>query len=34
MTMPEPLVYLDTSGVREGALKELREISRELADFV
>jgi|SRR5215207_6357669 len=34
MTMPEPLVYVDTSDVREGALEELREASRELADFV
>lgn len=34
MTMPGPLVYVDTSDVREGALEELREASRELADLV
>ena len=32
--MSQPLVYVDTSTVREGALAELKEAIRELADFV
>ena len=32
--MSEPLVYVDTSQVREGALEELKEAIAELADFV
>jgi hypothetical protein len=32
--MSQPLVYVDTSEVREGALEELKDAIRELADFV
>jgi hypothetical protein len=32
--MPQPLLYVDTSDVREGALEELRSAIGELADFV
>jgi quinol monooxygenase YgiN len=32
--MIEPLVYIDTSEVREGALERLKDAIRELADFV
>jgi hypothetical protein len=32
--MPEPLVYLDMSDVREGALEKLKGAIGELADFV
>jgi hypothetical protein len=32
--MPIPLIYLDTSTVREGALPELKAAIRELAEFV
>ena len=32
--MPEPLIYVDTSKVREGALDELKDAMGELADFV
>jgi quinol monooxygenase YgiN len=32
--MSQPLVYLDTSEVRDGALEELRVAIRELAEFV
>jgi hypothetical protein len=32
--MPQPLVYLDTSRVREGSLAQLKTAIRELADFV
>ena len=32
--MSEPLVYVDTSDVRAGALEELKGAIRELADFV
>lgn len=32
--MPEPIVYVDSSEVREGALQELRTAIKELADFV
>jgi hypothetical protein len=32
--MSEPLVYIDTSEVREGALEELKGAIGELADFV
>lgn len=32
--MSGPLVYIDTSDVREGALDELKTAIRELADFV
>ena len=32
--MSQPLVYVDTSQVREGALEQLRDAIRELADFV
>ena len=30
----QPLVYIDTSDVREGALDQLKDAIRELADFV
>jgi hypothetical protein len=32
--MPQPLAYIDTSEVREGALQDLKGAIRELADFV
>jgi hypothetical protein len=32
--MSQPLVYIDTSEVRDGALEELRVAIRELAEFV
>lgn len=32
--MSQPLVYVDTSEVREGALEELKGAIRELAEFV
>ena len=32
--MAEPLVYIDTSDVREGALEELKGAIGQLADFV
>ena len=32
--MPQPLIYVDTSDIREGALEELREASRKLAEFI
>ena len=32
--MSQPLVYVDTSDVRNGALEELKAAIRELADFV
>jgi hypothetical protein len=32
--MSEPLIYVDTSEVREGALEELKGAIGELADFV
>lgn len=32
--MPQPLVYIDTSHVREGALDELRGAIKELAEFI
>ena len=32
--MSQPLVYVDTSEVREGALEELQDAIGELADFV
>jgi hypothetical protein len=32
--MSQPLVYVDTSDVREGALEELKGAVRELAEFV
>ena len=32
--MSQPLVYVDTSDVRKGALEELKRASRELAEFV
>ena len=32
--MPQPLIYVDTSEVREGALEELKKAIGELADFV
>jgi len=32
--MSQPVVYVDTSEVREGALEELKRASRELAEFV
>jgi hypothetical protein len=32
--MPQPLVYVDTSVVREGSLEELKTAIGELADFV
>jgi hypothetical protein len=33
-TMPGPLVYVDTSDVRTGALQELKDAIRELVAFV
>ena len=32
--MPQPLVYVDTSDVRDGALEELKGAIRDLAAFV
>ena len=32
--MSQPLIYVDTSDVREGALDELKSAIEELADFV
>ena len=32
--MPEPLVYVDRSAVRDGSLEELKVAIRELAEFV
>jgi len=32
--MSQPLIYIDTSNVREGALEELKSAIGELADFV
>ena len=32
--MTDPIVYVDTSDVREGALEELKAASKELVDFV
>jgi len=32
--MSEPLVYIDTSEVHDGALEQLKDAIRELADFV
>ena len=32
--MPEPLFYVDTSDVREGALEQLKGAIRALADFI
>lgn len=32
--MPPPLVYVDTSDVREGAIDELKVAARELAEFI
>jgi hypothetical protein len=32
--MTHPLIYIDTSDVRNGALEELKEAIRELAEFV
>jgi quinol monooxygenase YgiN len=32
--MSQPLIYVDTSEVREGALEDLKDAIRELADFV
>jgi hypothetical protein len=32
--MTQPLIYIDTSDVREGALDELKGAIRELAEFV
>ena len=32
--MPRPLVYMDTSDVREGALEELKRAIGDLTDFV
>jgi hypothetical protein len=32
--MPQPLVYVDTSDVREGALAQLKRSIEELTDFV
>lgn len=32
--MLQPLIYVDTSDIREGALEELREASRGLAKFI
>jgi hypothetical protein len=32
--MSQPLVYVDTSQVREGSLEELKDAIRALADFV
>jgi quinol monooxygenase YgiN len=32
--MSSPIVYVDTSDVREGALEELKAAIKELADFV
>ena len=32
--MPDEIVYIDTSDVREGALEELKTAMKELVDFV
>jgi hypothetical protein len=32
--MSSPLIYIDTSDVRDGALEELKKAIRELAEFV
>lgn len=32
--MPQPIVYIDTSGVRNGKLEELEEAMKKLAEFV
>jgi hypothetical protein len=32
--MPEPIVYIDTSEIREGKLEELKAAMKELVEFV
>jgi hypothetical protein len=32
--MPEPVIYVDTSEVHDGALGDLKEAVRELVDFI